>query len=306
MDPVYLLILLFFLVFVAVFSVLVLLLRRRVSLRERVDSSDAAGSAIDWRDLGRRIGELAKPLGQMMPQSQEELSKEERILAQAGIRSRDAVFVVWGVRIMLAVGCLIAFMASGLFWGNPLIYLVLALLVGLWLPWVWVRWRVAERKRNIEWGLPDFMDLSVVCVEAGLGLDQTIQRVGRELRLPHPDLSDELRLYSLETQAGRSRPEALRNLAERTGVEDLRSFAAVLIQSDRFGTSVAQTLRVFSDDLRIKRRQKAEEAAAKLTVKIVPPLVFFIFPAILLIIAGPGVIAIYRTLFSTLAGGGGE
>jgi tight adherence protein C len=146
--------------------------------------------------------------------------------------------------------------------------------------------------------------LAVVCVEAGLGLDQTIQRVGRELRLPHPDLGDELRLYSLETQAGRSRPEALRNLAERTGVEELRSFAAVLIQSDRFGTSVAQTLRVFSDDLRIKRRQKAEEAAAKLTVKIVPPLIFFIFPAILLVVAGPGILASFGTVEPLSRGGG--
>jgi tight adherence protein C len=299
-----LLILLFLLLFIAVFSVLILLLRRRVRLQDRVDPSEAAGGGFEWRDLAHRIEDLAKPLGQMIPRSAEDLSKEERMLVQAGIRSRDAVFVLWGIRVMVGVGSLIAFMASGLFWNNPLIYLVLTLIAALMLPEVWLRWRVAERKRNIEWALPDFMDLAVVCVEAGLGLDQTIQRVGRELRLPHPDLGDELRLYSLETQAGRSRPEALRNLAERTGVEELRSFAAVLIQSDRFGTSVAQTLRVFSDDLRIKRRQKAEEAAAKLTVKIVPPLIFFIFPAILLVVAGPGMIAIYRTLFGALSGGG--
>jgi tight adherence protein C len=304
MDLSYLLVLLFFLLFLALFSILVFLLRRPVRLRERVATADATGHVFDWRDLGRRFEEMAKPLGQMIPRSPEDLSKEEKMLVQAGIRTRDAVFVLWGIRVMVGVGALIAFMASGLFWGNPLLYLVIALIAALMLPEVWVRWRVAERKRNIEWALPDFMDLSVVCVEAGLGLDQTIQRVGRELRLPHPDLGDELRLYSLEVQAGRNRPEALRNLAERTGVEELRSFAAVLIQADRFGTSVAQTLRVFSDDLRIKRRQKAEEAAAKLTVKIVLPLVFFIFPAILLVIAGPGALAIYRDLFGAMRGGG--
>jgi tight adherence protein C len=305
MELSYLLILLFFLLFVAGFSLLILILRRRVSIRERVDPSESAGSRFDWTNLGRRIENLAKPLGQMIPRSPEDLSKEERLLVQAGIRNRDAVFVLWGIRVMLGVGALITLVAVGLFWSNPLLYLIIALITSLVIPETWLRWRVSERRRNIEWALPDFMDLAVVCVEAGLGLDQTIQRVGRELRPPHPDLSDELRIYSLEVQAGRTRPEALRSLAERTGVEELRSFAAVLIQSDRFGTSVAQTLRVFSDDLRIKRRQRAEEAAAKLTVKIVPPLIFFIFPAILVVVAGPGILALYRGLLGTIPIGGG-
>jgi tight adherence protein C len=152
-------------------------------------------------------------------------------------------------------------------------------------------------------GLPDFMDLSVVCVEAGLGLDQTIQRVGKEIKTSYPDLSGELRLYGLEVTAGRSRSEALRNLAGRTGVDDLRGLTAVLIQSDRFGTSIADSLRIFAEDLRVKRRQRAEEMAAKMGVKMVPPLVLFIFPAVFAVILGPAIVLIVRNIFEALGRG---
>ena len=151
-------------------------------------------------------------------------------------------------------------------------------------------------------GLPDMMDLAVVCVEAGMGLDQALQRIGEELRAPHPALSDELHLYNLEVNAGWKRPDALRNLAARTAVDDVRALVASLIQSDRFGTSIADSLRIFSNSLRVKRRQRAEERAAKMSVKIVVPLVIFIFPAIFAVVAGPAIIGLVRELLPFMAG----
>jgi tight adherence protein C len=157
--------------------------------------------------------------------------------------------------------------------------------------------RLAKRRQHrIRLSLPDALDLLVVSVEAGLGLDQAIQRVGDELALAHPELAEELRLINLELRAGKARPEALHNLASRTGVEDLASLVAVLVQTDKFGTSVAQSLRVHSDVLRTKRRQRAEEAAAKTGVKMVFPLVICIFPAIWVVTLGPAAIRFVQVL----------
>lgn len=286
-----------------IFALLCVLLRPRVRLEKRLTDSEASGSPhFDWSVLGERLKAVARPVGQMVPRPPGDLSKEEKQLVQAGFRNRDAFTIFWGARLLLALGALSLTVATGLFWHHILLSLLTALFVGLILPGVWLGWRIRKRQRRIEWGLPDFMDLAVVCVEAGLGLDQTIQRVGCEISLPHPDLGDELMLYGLEVNAGRTRAEALRNLAERTGLDELKSFAAVLIQADRFGTSVGQTLRVYADDLRIKRRQKAEEIAAKLPVKMVFPLILFIFPAILVVLGGPAMLAIFRTLIGSFGG----
>jgi len=157
--------------------------------------------------------------------------------------------------------------------------------------------RVAKKRQHrIRLGLPDALDLLVVSVEAGLGLDQAIQRVGEELDFAHPDLSEELRLINLELRAGKGRADALRNLADRTGVDDVSSLVAMLVQTDKFGTSVAQSLRVHSDTVRTKRRQRAEEAAAKTGVKMVFPLVFCIFPAIWVVTIGPAAIKFVQVL----------
>jgi len=165
--------------------------------------------------------------------------------------------------------------------GCALGYLVPSMLLG----------RLAKKRQHkIRLGLPDALDLLVVSVEAGLGLDQAIQRVGTELNFAHPDLSEELRLINLELRAGKARVDALRNFADRTGVDDVQSLVAMLVQTDKFGTSVAQSLRVHSDTVRTKRRQRAEEAAAKTGVKMVFPLVFCIFPAIWVVTIGPAVI----------------
>ena len=156
------------------------------------------------------------------------------------------------------------------------------------------------RQHHLRRGLPDALDLLVICVESGLGLDQALMKVAQELRIAHRDLSDELQLVNLEMRIGKSRIDALRELARRTGLEDIKSLVAMLVQTDRFGTSVAQSLRIFSDDLRIKRRQRAEEMSAKTTVKMVPPLVFFIFPALMVVILGPAVISMLRQLMPSL------
>jgi len=177
---------------------------------------------------------------------------------------------------------------------------VLAALIGFYLPVLWLRIRIARRKEEILRGFPDALDLLVVCVEAGVGLDAAINRVGEEMRLSNKVLSEEFRLLSLELRAGKLRRDALRNFALRTDLEDVSSFVTLLIQTDRFGTSVAQAVRVQSDFMRNRRHQRAEEMAAKLPVKLVFPLILFIFPSLFVVILGPAVIRIFRVLFPVM------
>lgn len=183
-----------------------------------------------------------------------------------------------------------------------LLLIVLLAAIGYFLPNVLLERQIAYRKREIFEHFPDAIDLMTVCVEAGLGLDAAIGRVGEEMRLTSPTLANELHLVNLELRAGASRAQALRNLALRTGVEEVDTLVAMLIQADRFGTSVADSLRVHSDSLRTKRRLRAEEAAAKIPLKLLFPLIFCIFPSMLLVLLGPAFISIYRVLLPTLAG----
>jgi tight adherence protein C len=188
-------------------------------------------------------------------------------------------------------------MSTPLFTKPSVLVALLAAALGYLLPGMALARMAKKRQHTIRLSLPDALDLLVVSVEAGLGLDQALQRVGEELAFAHKDLSDELRLVNLELRAGKARPDALRNLADRTGVDDLSSLVAMLVQTDKFGTSVAQSLRVHSDTLRTKRRQRAEEAAAKTGVKMVFPLVFCIFPAIWVVTIGPAAIKFVQVLF---------
>jgi len=224
-------------------------------------------------------------------------SKTALLMARAGYRNTDATLVMNGVKVLLPVCTAAAVYLSGLYKMNPPVFFGGALLLGYLLPDIWLMWRVSRRQHKIRLGLPDGLDLLVICVEAGLGLDQALLRVSQELRIAHPELTDELQLVNVEMRLGKTRLDALRELARRTGLEDIKSLVAMLIQTERFGTSIAQSLRVHSDELRMKRRQRAEEAAAKTTVKMVPVLVFFIFPALMVVILGPAVIAIMRNLF---------
>jgi tight adherence protein C len=173
---------------------------------------------------------------------------------------------------------------------------------GFFLPRFMLKKKLQQRQLRIRLGLPDGLDLTVICVEAGLSLDQAMMRVGQDLSYAHPELSGEFHLFDLETRAGKPRVEALRNLAERTGVDDIRSLVGTLIQTDRFGTSVAQALRVHSDSLRTERRQRAEEQAAKTTVKMIIPLVLFVMPSLIFVTVGPAVIQLLH-IFKPVAGG---
>jgi tight adherence protein C len=180
--------------------------------------------------------------------------------------------------------------------GNRVIWSIVLAVVGFYLPTLWLWQKSNERKMEVTHALPDALDLMVVCVEAGLGLNAAILKVSQEINLASPVLSNELRQVNNEMKAGVNRIDALRNLASRTGVADVKSLVAVLVQTDRLGTSVAQSLRAQSDSLRVRRRQRAEEQAHKVAVKLVFPLVLCIFPELLLILLGPGMLQIFRAL----------
>jgi tight adherence protein C len=236
-----------------------------------------------------------KKLGNAVPRSPSEMGKLQQRLVAAGHRGNEAVAIFFGIRIGAAL-VLFALFATPLLFRPSLVTALGACGVGYVLPGMLLARMAKRRQHLIRLGLPDALDLLVVSVEAGLGLDQAIQRVGQELEYAHPDLADELGLINLELRAGKARSEALRNLGERTGVDDVVSLVTMLIQTDKFGTSVAQSLRVHSDTLRTKRRQRAEEAAAKTGVKMVFPLVFCIFPAIWVVTLGPAVIKFVEIL----------
>jgi tight adherence protein C len=240
--------------------------------------------------------QLMKRLGQASPKLSSETGKLRQRLVAAGYRQNEALIVFFGIRLTLAVAAF-GVMATPLIIHPSLPAALVACLIGYVVPGM-ILARLAKRRQHlIRLGLPDVLDLLVVSVEAGLGLDQAIQRVGEELAFAHPDLSDELRLVNLQLRAGKGRGEALHNLADRTGVDDVRSLVAMLVQTDKFGTSVAQSLRVHSDVLRTKRRQRAEEAAAKTGVKMVFPLVFCIFPAVWVVTIGPAAVKFLQILF---------
>jgi tight adherence protein C len=236
-----------------------------------------------------------KKLGNAIPRSPSEMGKLQRRLVAAGYRRNEAVAIFLGIRVGVAL-LMFALLATPLLFRPNLLLALGACGVGYMLPGMLLARQAKRRQHRIQLGLPDGLDLLVVSVEAGLGLDQAIQRVGEELAFAHQDLSDELSLVNLELRAGKARSEALRNLGERTGVDDMISLVTMLIQTDKFGTSVAQSLRVHSETLRTKRRQRAEEAAAKTGVKMVFPLVFCIFPAIWIVTIGPAVIKFVQVL----------
>jgi tight adherence protein C len=183
-----------------------------------------------------------------------------------------------------------------------LLWLLTLAAAGYYLPNVYLARRITGRKLELFETFPDAVDLVMVCVESGLGLDASIVRAGEEMRLRSPVLADELQLVALELRAGGGRDHALRNLAMRTGMEEVDNLVSMLIQADKFGTSVADSLRVYADTLRTKRRLRAEEAAAKIALKLLFPLIFCIFPALLLVLMGPAFISIYRILLPTMSG----
>ena len=256
-----------------------------------VDRQDASEERPRYQSL---IGAL-KRIGEKAPKSPREMGSLRLRLVQAGFRRDEALTIFFGVRVAFALSLFALFSTSIISRPNMMVALG-GLGVGYILPGMVLARMAKRRAHRIRLALADMLDLLVVSVEAGLGLDAALQRVGQELAFAYPALSDELRLINLELRAGKPRSEALRNLADRTGVDDLGSLVTMLIQTDKFGTSVAQSLRVYSETLRTKRRQRAEEAAAKTGVKMVFPLVVCIFPAIWIVTIGPAAIQFIKVL----------
>jgi tight adherence protein C len=244
--------------------------------------------------IRERIEQALDPLSKAIPLSPADVSRTRAWLIQAGLRDAAHVNYYFGIRLILAALGFLGVLAFRGFDNPPLLLGITAL--GFFVPRFFLKRMIKDRQQRIRLALPDALDLTVICVEAGLALDQALMRVGQDLHHAHPDLSDEFHLVNLEMRAGKPRAEALRNLVERTGVDDIRSLVGTLIQTDRFGTSIAQALRVHSDSLRTERRQRAEEQAAKTTIKMVPPLVIFVLPSIIFVTIGPAVIALIRQL----------
>ena len=268
-------------------------------LQELQDALPSAGNA---RTRFWSISGVFKRVGKTLPRSPKEMSKLRLRLTHAGFRRDDALSLFFGIRAVTAVGLFLIFATPVLMRPNlPVAFG--GLLLGYVVPGMILARLAKRRQHRIRLSLADALDLLVVSVEAGLGLDQALQRVGDELAFAYPELSSDLRIVTLELRAGTNRPEALRNLADRTGVEDLSSLVAMLIQTDRFGTSIAQSLRVHAESLRTKRRQRAEEAAAKTGAKMVFPLVFCIFPAIWVVTIGPAAIQFVKVLFPIIEQG---
>ena len=250
--------------------------------------------------MRERMQQALDPFSRALPVSPTEVSQTRAWLIQAGYRDPQHVTIYRGMRVLFAaLGFFSVFVFTGF---DSLLLLTGVTAFGFFIPRFLLKKKLKERQRRIRIGLPDGLDLTVICVEAGLSLDQAMMRVGEDLRTAHPELSAEFHLFNLETRAGKPRAEALRNLAERTGVDDIRSLVGTLIQTDRFGTSVAQALRVHSDSLRTERRQRAEEQAAKTTVKMIIPLVLFVMPSLLVVTVGPAIIQLLHIFMPAAAG----
>jgi tight adherence protein C len=248
-------------------------------------------------DIAQR---LANPLNKLLPPSATEAKKLQKQLMHAGFRSQEAPIIYRAIQIAtmaglpLMVAGVCAVLARPL--GSALVYIIIAFVAGFILPRFFLGRITKNRQRELRWGLADALDLMVVSVEAGLGLNAAMMKVSSELKEVHGAIAIEFELANLEIRVGRDRDEALRNLAERTGVDDLRSLVAMLIQTDKFGTSIAKGLRVFSDSLRTKRRQRAEQEAQKAAVKLLFPLSCFLFPTLFIAILGPAALNLMDVL----------
>jgi len=240
-----------------------------------------------------RMEKLLYPFHKVMPRSPREVSNLEKLLARAGYREARHVNIYYAAKVLApAALCLVAFLSRSSL--NPLFLYAGAAGLGFMLPDFWLGHLISARQINIRLGLPEALDLLVVCVEAGLSLDKAILRTSEEMRISQPEIGDELGLISLEQRAGRPRTDAWNECAERTGVDTVRSLASLIIQADKFGTSVGKALRAHAETLRTRRRQDAEERAAKTTVKLVFPLVLLIFPSLFVVTLGPSMIIMFE------------
>lgn len=292
------------LIFVAIMVICSLIgMRRYVRPKEAIER--VTGIGIEHPEAppihpSLALHEIVKKLGNLIPASPKDVTIMQRRLIRAGMRNPSALKILYGAKFALGVllplvtAAVVASSASDT--SNKFVAILGAAAIGFLGPNEYVRLRAKKRQKEISKGLPNALDLMVVCVESGLGLDQAILQVSKELEHAHPDVSEEFAIVNLELKAGKRRVEALRNLADRTAVEDLKKLVAVLIQADRFGTGVAQSLRQHADYMRIQARQIAEEKAAKLGVKLVFPIFFCIMPSLFVVTVGPMVVKIIRDL----------
>jgi tight adherence protein C len=256
----------------------------------------SAAPAIPFRQKQKERAErVLQDVGKIVPPSTKDVSRTSFLMIRAGYRRQESILAFQGAKIILPLLFLGLVWFTGLYHLNPILVLAVAAVVGYLLPDFWLTTRIRSRQKKIVRAMPDALDMLTVCVEAGLGLDQGIYRVSQEIQITCPELSDEFKLMNMEARFGKGRADAMRDLGTRTGVDDIKTAVAMLIQTDRFGTDLARALRVHSDTMRLKRRQRAEELANKASVKMVPPLVFFIFPAMFVVILGPAVITLMRT-----------
>ena len=257
-------------------------------------------------EMSRKIARLLKPFSILAkPTKSDELSRARLNMVRAGLRGENSFEIFTGLKLFLAPLLTIAFLEVNANLASPIQFPV-DVVLAIWIcgfvffvPNIWLNGKIKERQQSLERALPDAMDLLVTCVEAGLGLDAAIARVSQEMVLSAPILADELNHTFLEVQAGVSRADSFRRLAERTGVEDLRSLSAMLIQTDLFGTSVARALRIHSDGMRLKRMQQAEEKAAMVSVKMTIPLVLCILPSLIAVVMGPAIVMITQSFAGT-------
>ena len=270
-------------------------------LGQRHSATVAVSLSVDGeRPAADLAGRVFTPFDRLVPRSAAEVQKLQKQLMQAGFRSNDAPLIFRGLHLCAMAGfpasvaLVCAVIARPL--SSAILWILFAFVFGFFLPRYALRRMIGSRQRLIRWGLADALDLMVISIEAGLGLNAAMMKVAAELKDVHPDISEEFEMANLEIRVGRERDEALRNLAERTGVDDLRSLVAMLIQTDKFGTSITRAIRVFSDSLRTKRRQRAEQAAQKAAVKLLIPLALFLFPTLFIAILGPAAINLMDTL----------
>lgn len=268
-------------------------------LRE-IAEGNQLNSHITHTDAGFTVKWVEPLIKLVEPQTGWESSSLKSKLVRAGIREPKAIHYFVAAKVVSAFVLPLLVMLPFILnpttgWSTQKIVLAVSLagLIGLYLPDFFLAKKAKARLLALQEGFPDALDMLVVCVEAGLGLDAAIQRVGKELQISHPQLSDEIRLVSLELRAGKGRANALRALADRTALDDVRSLTSILIQAEHFGTSIAEALRQHSNEMRTLRIQRARERAAKLPVKLIFPIIFFIFPSLFLVVLGPSVVRIY-------------
>jgi tight adherence protein C len=287
------------LTFAAVFILLsgigsVLFYRRSAHRRLAVAVAEPSAFILDAPVVhpSAKVARIVEPFQRMLPKSTAEVSVVQKRLIRAGYREKTYVNIFYGVKVLVPILFCLFVTVTGLYALGGFFVYVMALGLGFLIPDFWLGNRIKARQTKLRLGLPDALDLIVICVEAGLGMDRAVLRTAEELHLSQPEIADELGLVSIEQRVGSHRADAWKNFGDRTAVESIRALASILIQADKFGTSVGTTLRVHAETLRMRRRQDAEEQAAKTTVKLIFPLVLFIFPALFVVALGPSMIVI--------------